>query len=377
MLNKKFIKSSLGLLSFSIILSSSLSTNLNAANVELKSNHNYLVTVTRPNNIVLVDLEKNEMINECKIDEAFSPGAIVLSPNNKVAFVLGEYGEEIGGYEIETCKKVFHTSLTQGNIRAKSLFGLSVNEDGTKVYAIYNRTEMLNDRYKVLPPYFSVYNVADGIGAKPVKSFEMPRQTTVVSTAKDGIVYVVGSDLYKVNPNSGDIKVAKKIVKWGKEGFSDLDSAANYIIGQQTGDLTALYATVKYDNPKNPSDEEGTTYWGITSVDLNTGEIIQQEISEYETLMFTAIRSPKDQNILYGVLNDLTKFDLKEQKVLKRVVTDHTYYSVVPSMDGEKLYLGGCLNDISVYDANTLEKLGNIKLTGDMGSAALQVFKTK
>ncbi len=377
MLNKKFIKSSLGLLSFSIILSSSLSTNLNAANVELKSNHNYLVTVTRPNNIVLVDLEKNEMINECKIDEAFSPGAIVLSPNNKVAFVLGEYGEEIGGYEIETCKKVFHTSLTQGNIRAKSLFGLSVNEDGTKVYAIYNRTEMLNDRYKVLPPYFSVYNVADGIGAKPVKSFEMPRQTTVVSTGKDGTVYVVGSDLYKVNPNSGDIKVAKKIVKWGKEGFSDLDSAANYIIGQQTGDLTALYATVKYDNPKNPSDEEGTTYWGITSVDLNTGEIIQQEISEYETLMFTAIRSPKDQNILYGVLNDLTKFDLKEQKVLKRVVTDHTYYSVVPSMDGEKLYLGGCLNDISVYDANTLEKLGNIKLTGDMGSAALQVFKTK
>ena len=377
MLNKKFIKSSLGLLSFSIILSSSLSTNLNAANVELKSNHNYLVTVTRPNNIVLVDLEKNEMINECKIDEAFSPGAIVLSPNNKVAFVLGEYGEEIGGYEIETCKKVFHTSLTQGNIRAKSLFGLSVNEDGTKVYAIYNRTEMLNDRYKVLPPYFSVYNVADGIGAKPVKSFEMPRQTTVVSTAKDGTVYVVGSDLYKVNPNSGDIKVAKKIVKWGKEGFSDLDSAANYIIGQQTGDLTALYATVKYDDPKNPSDEEGTTYWGITSVDLNTGEIIQQEISEYETLMFTAIRSPKDQNILYGVLNDLTKFDLKEQKVLKRVVTDHTYYSVVPSMDGEKLYLGGCLNDISVYDANTLEKLGNIKLTGDMGSAALQVFKTK
>ncbi|WP_195804913.1 hypothetical protein [Aliarcobacter butzleri] len=93
--------------------------------------------------------------------------------------------------------------------------------------------------------------------------------------------------------------------------------------------------------------------------------------------MFTAIRSPKDQNILYGVLNDLTKFDIKEQKVLKRVITDHTYYSVVPSVDGEKLYLGGCLNDIAVYDANSLEKLGNIKLSGDMGSAALQVFKTK
>ncbi|MBD3829826.1 MAG: quinohemoprotein amine dehydrogenase subunit beta [Arcobacter sp.] len=377
MLNKEIIKKSLGLLSFSLVLSSSLTTNLSAANVKLESNHNYLVTETRPNNIVLADLETNKVINECKTDESFSPGGIVLSPDYKVAYILGGYGEEIAGYEIETCKKVFHTSLTQGNIRAKSLFGLAVNEDGTKVYAIYNRTEMLNDRYKVLPPHFSVYNVADGLNAKPIKSFEMPRQTTVVSTAKDGKVYVVGSDLYEVNPSNGDIKVAKKIVKWGKEGYSDLDSAANYIIGQQTGDLTALYATIKYDDPKNPSEDAGTWYWGITSVNLNTGEIIQQNISEYETLMFTAIRSPKDSNILYGVLNDLTKFDLKEQKVLKRVVTDHTYYSVVPSMDGDKLYLGSCLDDIAVYDAQTLEKIGKIQLSGDMGSAALQVFKTK
>lgn len=377
MLNKEIIKKGLGLLSLSVILSSGFSTNLNAANVKLESNHNYLVTETRPNNIVLADLETNKVINECKTDETFSPGGIVLSPDYKVAYILGGYGEEIAGYEIETCKKVFHTSLTQENIRAKSLFGLSVNEDGTKVYAIYNRTEMLNDRYKVLPPHFSVYNVADGLDAKPVKSFEMPRQTTVVSTGKNGKVYVVGTDLYEVNPNTGDIKVAKKIVKWGKEGYSDLDSAANYIIGQQTGDLTALYATIKYDDPKNPSEDAGTWYWGITSVNLNTGEIIQQNISEYETLMFTAIRSPKDSNILYGVLNDLTKFDLKEQKVLKRVVTDHTYYSVVPSMDGDKLYLGSCLDDIAVYDAQTLEKIGKIQLSGDMGSAALQVFKTK
>lgn len=377
MLKKEIIKKGLGLLSLSVILSSGFSTNLNAANVKLESNHNYLVTETRPNNIVLADLETNKVINECKTDESFSPGGIVLSPDYKVAYILGGYGEEIAGYEIETCKKVFHTSLTQGNIRAKSLFGLAVNEDGTKVYAIYNRTEMLNDRYKVLPPHFSVYNVADGLNAKPIKSFEMPRQTTVVSTAKDGKVYVVGSDLYEVNPSNGDIKVAKKIVKWGKEGYSDLDSAANYIIGQQTGDLTALYATIKYDDPKNPSEDAGTWYWGITSVNLNTGEIIQQNISEYETLMFTAIRSPKDSNILYGVLNDLTKFDLKEQKVLKRVVTDHTYYSVVPSMDGDKLYLGSCLDDIAVYDAQTLEKIGKIQLSGDMGSAALQVFKTK
>ena len=206
MLNKKIIKNSLGFLTFSLMLSSSL----NAANVKLESNHDYLVTETRPNNIALVDLKTNKVINECKTDESFSPGGIVLSPDYKTAFVLGGYGEEIGGYEIETCKKVFHTSLTQGNIRAKSLSGIAVNEDGKQVYAIYNRTVMGNDSYTVLEPHFSVYNVADGLDAKPVKSFPIPRQMTMISTAKDGTVFGVGTHLYEINPKIGEVKIAKQ-----------------------------------------------------------------------------------------------------------------------------------------------------------------------
>ena len=134
MLNRKIIKNSLGFLTFSLMLSSSL----NAANVKLESNHDYLVTETRPNNIALVDLKTNKVINECKIDEIFSPGGIVLSPDYKTAFILGGYGEEIGGYEIETCKKVFHASLTQGDIRAKSLSGIAVNEDGKQELWVLN-----------------------------------------------------------------------------------------------------------------------------------------------------------------------------------------------------------------------------------------------
>lgn len=373
MLNKKIIKNSLGFLTFSLMLSTSITTNLNAANVKLESDHDYLVTETRPNNIVLVDLKTNKVINECKTDESFSPGGIVLSPDYKTAFILGGYGEEIGGYEIETCKKVFHTSLTQGDVRAKSLSGIAVNEDGKQVYAIYNRTKMGNDSYTVLDPYFSAYNVSDGIDALPVKSFVIPRQMTMIGTATDGTVFGVGPHMFEINPKTGDIKIAKQMRGWDKKGYTAPDSSATYLIGQQQHELTASYTTTK-DDPSNP---KGITYWGMTSVDLQTKEITQVEFSEYETLMFTIIRSPKDPNILYGSLNDLTKFDIKEQKVLNRVYPDHTYYSVVPSANGEKLYLGGCLDDIAVYDANTLEKLGKIQLSGDMGSAALQVFHTK
>lgn len=373
MLNKKIIKNGLGFLTFSLMLSTSITTNLSAANVKLESNHDYLVTETRPNNIVLADLKTNKVINECKTDESFSPGGVILSPDYKIAYVLGGYGEEIGGYEIETCKKVFHASLTQGNVRAKSLSGIAVNEDGKQVYAIYNRTEIGNDSYTVLDPYFSVYNVADGIDAKAVKSFAIPRHMTMISTAKDGTVYGTGTHLYEINPKTGDVKIAKTMGDWNKKGWSNPDPTATYMIGQLQGEFTTGYTATKED----PSNPDGVLYWGMTTVDLNTKKIDQIEFAVYETSMFTIIKNPKDQNILYGVLNDLTKFDLKEQKALKRVTTDHSYYIVVPSADGQKLYLGGCLNDIAVYDANTLEKQANIQLSGDMGSVGLQVFHTK
>lgn len=68
-------------------------------------------------------------------------------------------------------------------------------------------------------------------------------------------------------------------------------------------------------------------------------------------------------------------FDLKNKKLLKRVPVDHTYYIVAVSPDGEKVYTGSTLNDISIYDAKTLDKLGNIQLPeGAMGGGSLFNF---
>ena len=124
MLNKNIIKKSLGLLSFSLVLSSSLTTNLSAANVKLESNHNYLVTETRPNKIVLADLETNKVINECKTDESFSPGGIVLSPDYKVAYILGGYGEaeiESINLVIDWCKKLSNILNDMKQIRLREV----------------------------------------------------------------------------------------------------------------------------------------------------------------------------------------------------------------------------------------------------------------
>lgn len=283
---------------------------LNADIVKLKPNRDYIVTETRPNNIVLVDAKEQKIVNNCKIDESFSPGGIVLAPDNRHAFILGGYGEEIAGYNITTCKKVFHANLTQGDIKGQSLAGLAVSEDSKKVYAIYNRTKLGIDRYTVLDPMFSSFNVVDGLNAKATISFKIPRQMTLMSVAKDGTIYAIGSALYKINPKTKDVKVVKKILNWGKKNYSDPDSAGNYIIGQQQGDFSTLYYTEKY----NKNGEAIGWYWGVTSVDLNTNKVEQFEFTDYETLMFAIMRSPKNRNIAYGTLNDLTKFDLKNKK---------------------------------------------------------------
>jgi hypothetical protein len=77
---------------------------------------------------------------------------------------------------------------------------------------------------------------------------------------------------------------------------------------------------------------------------------------------------------VYGVLTELKEFDAATQSVLRTVELDHTYYCVNFSTDGSRLYLSGALSDVAVYDADSLEKITNIQLSGDMGMANSYVF---
>lgn len=43
--------------------------------------------------------------------------------------------------------------------------------------------------------------------------------------------------------------------------------------------------------------------------------------------------------------------------------------------DGKEVYIGGTVEDIAVHDAETLEKIGNIKLNGDQGPAGIRVMR--
>ncbi len=343
----------------------------------LKKNIDYLAIASRKQQLHIVEAKTRKIVQTCNLVDEYGPGALVISEDGKKAYLLQNNMQAIYGYDIQTCKNFFQAHFTKKDIRGIAVLSIAVSKDGKEVYTIYNPTRMKSDRYEVLEPRFAVFNTADGLNAKAIREFKAPRQTTIMSIAHDNDVYTVGKSLYKINPKTGKIKVAAKLRHWDKQYYSPPDSLAMWPIGKVSNEFMIMYTAAKFPNDKFDMNE-AEFVWGATRVDLTTGEIEQEDFAPLETIMFTGMTDPRDSNILYGALTDLTKFDRKNKKVIKRVDLDHTYYSLNLAHDGSEIYISGTLNDIVVYDSNTLEKIGKILLPdGDTGAGTLQVFQVR
>ena len=78
---------------------------------------------------------------------------------------------------------------------------------------------------------------------------------------------------------------------------------------------------------------------------------------------------------MFGVLNRLAKYDVKEQKLLQAANLDHSYYCISFNQDGSKIYLAGTFNDVAVFDADSMKQVASIKLPGgDMAITTAQIF---
>ena len=346
-------------------------------NLKLEKDRDYLATVSRKNELHIVDSTTNKVFKTCKLQGDYMSGGMVISPDGNKAYILQDNWGAVYGYDLNSCKNFFQAKLSHDNVREMSIFSFALSTDGEKLYTISNPTKMLNDRYKVMNPIFRTFNTADGIEAKAIDSFKAPRQITVMATADDGTLYASGSNLYKIDPEKKEFTIAAKLRKWDRANYSSPDVLAMWPIGNVSKEFLLMYTAAKFPNDKMNMDE-AELVWGATRVDLKTNEIVQEDFAPLESVMFTGMTHPKDKNLLYGVLTDLTKFDRKNQKVLKRVYLDHSYYCINFATDASKIYLGGTFNDIAVYNPDTLEKIETIKLPeGDVGTGTLQVFRVK
>ncbi|NBA94985.1 quinohemoprotein amine dehydrogenase subunit beta [Pseudomonas sp. R5(2019)] len=341
----------------------------------LNAGHEYMAVTNYPNNLHIIDLQTDSLYKTCQMPDAFGPGSVQLSPDRKIAYVLNNHYADIYGVELDSCKQVFHASISQlPGEKARSMFAFTVSHDGKELYTIANPTQILNDHYVVKQPRLDVYAADAGLDAKPVRSFPAPRQLTIMQSGDDGTLYVAGADIYKVNVQSGKFDVLIPSRHWKRPLYSAPDVL--YVWNQQTWrhDFSLLYTTAKFkDDKQDPATAD--YLYGFFNIDLATGKTETVDFGPLTEVYFSGMRSPKDPNLMFGVLNRLAKYDIKEKKLLQAATLDHSFYCISFNKAGTKIYLSGTFNDVAIFDADTMKQVGNIKLPGgDMAITTAQIF---
>jgi len=335
----------------------------------------FMVVMNRPNNLHLIDLGARKVARTCELPGDFGPGTVALSPDHRTAYALTNRFENIYGVDLETCEIRFSAKQSQGNERVKSIGSIAVSPDGKWVYTHQNPTRLLVDRYQVLDSRIAVYDTSAGLDATPARTFPAPRQITIMATGEDGTLYMGGRDIYAMDTATGETRIALPSQSVGDPRESLRDSLTVWPIGAINNEMVRMYSAARY---RDDSQDLATAdwVWGYERVDLETGDAEARVFGPLEVVLFSGMARPSDANQFYGVLTQLKKFDVAEQKELASVDLEHSYYCINFSTDGSEVYLAGTFNDVAVYDADTLEKVANIELPGgDMSLANTRVFR--
>lgn len=335
----------------------------------------YLVTISKPNSLFVIDPENKKVTNECKMEGQANPGIFVMSPDNKIAYILNGRWEDIYGVDIDSCEVVFKAQQSTKDIRSKTIASITVSKDGKELYTVRNRTRIHSDHYEVLEPELAVYETSAGLDAQPIRTFPAQRRMTVMATESSGNILVAGHDIVSIDPKTGDTTVKIANASWDRPTYSSPDVLAFWPIGTQNDEFLLLYTAAVFTDEKHT--EMADYVWGYQSVNLTTGETEIADFASLEVLMFSAVRGANSSKDLYGVYTQLSHHDISNSSLVKRVDLPHTYYCINISTDGKTLYVGGTQDDIGIYDAETLERKGEVILPtgGDMGVSTLHVIQ--
>ncbi len=336
-----------------------------------------LVTIAKPANLYVFDVASRSLEKDCPLGVDASPGVIAMSPDRSIAYALVNHWEDIIGIDIATCERVFYAKQSDDDVRRKSIASLAVSKDGKEIYSVRNPTRMHADRYEVLEPELAVFGADGGLTAKPKAVHPAPRRSTVMATDAKGDLYIAGHDIYRVDPKSGAIEVAIANANWDRPTYSPPDVLAFWPAWEQNNEMLLLYTAAVFTDEKQ--EELADFVWGYQAVDLEDGSTEIDDFASLEVLMFSAVRDPRDAKHLYGVYTQLSKHDLESGELIKRVDLPHTYYGVNVSTDGKEIFVGGTNDDIGIYDADSLERIGEMRVPsgGDMGVSTLQIIQVQ
>lgn len=332
----------------------------------------YLLVPARPDKLVVVDAEAMTIDKVITLEDAGPlPQTPVVSPDGTRAYVLMNQLESIGIVDLEFGEMTGRIDMSTGDERVKGMFGLDLSPDGKTLVAYQSPVKMLTDEFQVQPTRLAFYDTETG---ELTSTAEAPRQITLIAWSADGSkIYGMGRKMY-VFDSAGQLIEEKPIHGWETEKYSQPDVLAVWSQFEQADVMSTPFYAARLDLP---ADDPTAFRTGLLTQDLTSGELTMQELEVADIFYFSTAVSPSDKNRAYGAYNFLSSFDLEASKPIKRVALPHSYYSVNLSSDGQTVYLSGAFDDVAAYDAETLERKGEVKMPdgASMSLASIRVFQ--
>lgn len=336
-----------------------------------------ILAAAKPDKLIVIDAGARKVEKTLTIPKAApGPGSIVPSPDGKVAYLQVAGYAAVSGVDLESGREVFRANFDEDpTLRVKSVFAMDVTPDGKELHVYQSPVRIHRDRYEVQGTRIAVYRTADGVGAKPVRTYPAPRRISVLAFSPDGAkLYAVSWDIVVLDPKTGSVLETLGVRNWKRPNFGEPDVFAAWPLWEQTNVFASPYFAVRTD--RKPADP-GAFRTGLLTLDLASGKLVMEEFEDTSAVIFSAVVNPARPNEVFMVYTTLTKVDREKKEIVKRIELEHTYYAVNISSDGEELYLGGTMDDVAVYSTKTLERLATIKIPGgaDQGIAPIRVVR--
>ncbi len=332
----------------------------------------YILTAAKPDKLVVVDPDAMTVAKTITLkDGGPAPMNVVPAPDGKTVYVLINGWETLVGIDLDSGKETMRMNLSSDDTRVKAMFGVDISPDGSTLAVYESPVKLLTNEYQVQPTRISFYDATTGALTGRT---EAPRQITLLMYSKDGSkLYGLGRALHIFNGTTGEKIAEVPTQAWGRENFHPTDVLDVWSQWEQAGVMATPYYTARSDMDM----ADPATYWtGILTLDLGSGATRMVNVENTDIFYFSTVASPVNKDIIYGAYTQLSKFDLKTGKPVKRVDLPHSYYAINISSDGSQVFVGGAMGDIVVYDAETLEQKGQIPMPGEanMSLAAMRVI---
>ncbi|MBV6637012.1 MAG: quinohemoprotein amine dehydrogenase subunit beta, partial [Mameliella sp.] len=249
----------------------------------------YILAPARPDKLVIVDAEAMQVDKVITLENAGpTPMIPAVDSEGRFAYVTVNKSESIVKVDLTTGQTVARRNLSTPTEQVKTMFGMDLAPDGSMLAVFETPMRKHASHFEVLPTRMSLIDTET---LETLKTFEVPRQITVVMFSTDGSkVYGLGRSMHVFDVATGEHVEDYPIQDWKTDANyypSDvLDAWSQF----ETSDMLV---TPFYTARSDMSLEDPEAYrTGLLTMDLRSGEMEMRDVRALDVFYFSTAANP-------------------------------------------------------------------------------------